>query len=764
MKKNLLLALLVSLTFLALGQTSGGPDLYGYTWKNSAHTTSPPAYQWIDISNRGAEVTGLSDDNIIGPITMSSPFQFYWYPVSQFWIGSNGYISFNATNMASPFPASIPLSSGGNNWIAPFLADLNFSGTGNTAQCYYLNTSDSLIVSWHNVPFWYNGGSGFTGSNTFQIVINKVDKSICFNYLSTNIGSNTTTDMIAGIENNTGNLGLGVMVDVMPTPLRTYKFYYPATVTYAVTDGGSNWNDNEKSAAIFIKKGGSPMPLTANFKNYGNQNLSSFTGNNTVYNPSNAVASSGTITVPALVAGDDTTLTFSNTFTAATAGIYRFKTSVSGITGDMVASNNSNQQRIVAIDTAQTSIYLDYSDGTPSGTGISWSGGSGGIGVYIKPPVYPCRILNSKFYITANGTSPVGFYAKLYDDSGPYNGPGALLDSVYVAPSGITIGTYKVVPTSNQTIILQQGGVYLMWDMAGDGIALGRDTITPTSRRTYEVLFNNWSEYRDKTTEDFLMGITIEKITLAAPVANFTVDSAVAPLFHFADQSTYFPNYWLWDFGDGTTASTQNTSHTYAANQTYNVCLISGNSIGSDTFCQSVYVHSVPTVAIYSYSSALMPTLSFTDMSTGNPYAWHWDFDDTGADSSDVQHPTYTFQTNGNHNICLTTTNMAGSSWPNCNTITISGVGIDEQTEATKVYLFPNPIAETAIIYLPSDLIQNGDIQLVCTNILGQIVEVPYSQSGNKVMFKKANLTTGNYHFQLIQKGNLVGQGRFIVQ
>jgi hypothetical protein len=103
------------LTAALSAQTSGGPDVYGYTWKNSNHTVSPPLYQWFDISQIGIEVGGLGDDNVVGPLTAVTGFQFYWYPVTQFWIGSNGYITFNGDNIASPFPAAIPLPGGANN-------------------------------------------------------------------------------------------------------------------------------------------------------------------------------------------------------------------------------------------------------------------------------------------------------------------------------------------------------------------------------------------------------------------------------------------------------------------------------------------------------------------------------------------------------------------------------------------------------------------------------------------------------------------------
>ena len=106
MKKLSLFIVLVSFSLGLMSQTSGGPDSYGYTWKNSNHATNPPVYNWVDISTRGTLVTGLADDNIVGPFTLSTPFHYYWYDVNKIWIGSNGYISFKGENIASR-PADI---------------------------------------------------------------------------------------------------------------------------------------------------------------------------------------------------------------------------------------------------------------------------------------------------------------------------------------------------------------------------------------------------------------------------------------------------------------------------------------------------------------------------------------------------------------------------------------------------------------------------------------------------------------------------------
>ena len=85
----------------------------------------------------------------------------------------------------------------------------------------------------------------------------------------------------------------------------------------------------------------------------------------------------------------------------------------------------------------------------------------------------------------------------------------------------------------------------------------------------------------------------------AAPVAGFFATPTTANcsgLIQFTDTSTNSPTSWLWDFGDGQTATIQNPSHTYTANGTYTVSLTATNSLGSDSEVKTNYVTiSLPT-------------------------------------------------------------------------------------------------------------------------------------------------------------------------
>lgn len=76
--------------------------------------------------------------------------------------------------------------------------------------------------------------------------------------------------------------------------------------------------------------------------------------------------------------------------------------------------------------------------------------------------------------------------------------------------------------------------------------------------------------------------------TGSAPVASFTQSpsSGTAPLtVTFTDTSTHSPDTWAWDFGDGTTNSTNagNLTHTYTSAGTYTPSLTASNAYGSDS-------------------------------------------------------------------------------------------------------------------------------------------------------------------------------------
>lgn len=153
------------------------------------------------------------------------------------------------------------------------------------------------------------------------------------------------------------------------------------------------------------------------------------------------------------------------------------------------------------------------------------------------------------------------------------------------------------------------------------------------------------------------------------PVADFsgTPRSGVTPLnVTFTDLSTGDPDSWDWDFGDGRSSTTQNPMHSYDAAGTYTVTLIASNAEGSDTATKQAYIvvsdPGQPPVADFDADpkSGVAPlSVNFTDLSTGGPTSWSWDFGDGNTSTS--QNPVHNYTAAGTYDVSLTATNAQGT-------------------------------------------------------------------------------------------------------
>ena len=156
-----------------------------------------------------------------------------------------------------------------------------------------------------------------------------------------------------------------------------------------------------------------------------------------------------------------------------------------------------------------------------------------------------------------------------------------------------------------------------------------------------------------------------------AVYAHFTASptSGLAPLaVSFTDQSVGEITEWAWDFGDGSTSTEQNPSHSYAAGD-YHVSLTVTGPGGSDTETKADYIEAQGAVVAAFTASPVSgrPPLEvqFTDQSaeqsTGEVTAWEWDFDNDGTVDSTEQNPSYTYGSVGTYSVSLAVTGPEGS-------------------------------------------------------------------------------------------------------
>jgi len=107
---------------------------------------------------------------------------------------------------------------------------------------------------------------------------------------------------------------------------------------------------------------------------------------------------------------------------------------------------------------------------------------------------------------------------------------------------------------------------------------------------SYTVVFTATNSAGSNTTS-IAKYITVTKST--APVTSFTADSTsgTTPLVvQFTDTSTNSPTAWEWTFGDGSSSTLQNPSHTYTATGSFSVVLTATNAGGSRTATTSNYI------------------------------------------------------------------------------------------------------------------------------------------------------------------------------
>lgn len=539
MKKILLSISLLSAVFASAN--SGGPDAFGYTWKDS-NEPGGPAYQWFDITSSGVLINGLGDDNFIGPIQIGFQFPYYWYTESKVWVGSNGYLEFGPGNLAANFPV-IPNPSGVNNYIGGIIADLTFLGANNNGQCYYYASQDTFCLEFLNVPYWDQNSPGYNGANTFEIILNKADSSITVNFMS--FSGTSISNFSTGIENSIGTMGLQPFMSQPPQQNYTLKYYYPANVQ-SVTDASVAWNDHDGDGGIFLGNLSGAHPLKTQIENSGNTSIGPVVVNARVATLNNTNLVTTADTTPGLVPNQTSLVTFPNSFSPSTNGTRQYITRISGVSGDAIPVNDSIIQEIVVVDTTAQAVRLCYTNNHTNlvSSSISWGGGQGGVGVYIKPPSYPAMIVNTNYILTSGPASGLAFYAKIYDDDGPGGSAGTLLDSVAVFANTVVLGGITVVPVSTPNLIITSGGFYVNWDMANSTVSIGQDFTPPFSRQTYEVFQNYWSNFRDYQTCDFFIGADVNFSFVGVPenqslkgVSVYPVPSSEQVNFAFASHT-----------------------------------------------------------------------------------------------------------------------------------------------------------------------------------------------------------------------------------
>jgi gliding motility-associated-like protein len=124
----------------------------------------------------------------------------------------------------------------------------------------------------------------------------------------------------------------------------------------------------------------------------------------------------------------------------------------------------------------------------------------------------------------------------------------------------------------------------------------------------------------------------------------------------FSDTSRGNITEWFWDFGDGTTSTSQSPTHIYTDTGYFTVQLIVSSNGCTDTLVKANYIYTLPPVARFKVNTPCSNKYNrtFTDLSIA-PETWFWDFGD-GTTSTEAS-PSHLYADTGSYNVTLKVTN-----------------------------------------------------------------------------------------------------------
>jgi PKD repeat protein len=252
----------------------------------------------------------------------------------------------------------------------------------------------------------------------------------------------------------------------------------------------------------------------------------------------------------------------------------------------------------------------------------------------------------------------------------------------------ITVGAAPATPTitaNGPTTFCTGGSVVLtssqatgnVWsNSAGTGAS-----ITVTTSGTYSVTYTDGNGCSATSTPTSVSVSNAPIPTVSASATEVCSGDSIVLTSSVADS-------YLWNNGGETT---QSITVTASGTGTYIVTVTNANACDGAGTSSPITVNILPTPVASATYTVNGNVVTFTN-TTSNGTSYSWDFGDqsTSIDAS----PVHTFAANGTYTVVLIAT--GGNLVTPCTsetafTITISGVGLDEQTTLTGVVASPNP-------------------------------------------------------------------------
>ena len=193
--------------FVTLPPRVGGPDAYGYTFRDS-YAPAGPTYNFIAPTITATRLFTYNDDDVYtGPVPLNFNFAFYGGTFSSAYVSSNGMVSFNAgdtSNVNEPLPSPNPQHT---NFAACDWTDLipKDATQGAWMQTFGAPPNRTTIISWREAVF----GLDITAPVSMQMVLFETSNRIVCQYADNGhtIGGSGSRATI-GMQNADGSVGL----------------------------------------------------------------------------------------------------------------------------------------------------------------------------------------------------------------------------------------------------------------------------------------------------------------------------------------------------------------------------------------------------------------------------------------------------------------------------------------------------------------------------------------------------------------------------
>lgn len=254
----------------------------------------------------------------------------------------------------------------------------------------------------------------------------------------------------------------------------------------------------------------------------------------------------------------------------------------SGFTRTIMLTDSSGtllQDTAVYVPAGQSRVYLDFSIQPGIAYHLSTPGGShfyrnqnGAVFPYDLPGIISITGTNS-----FNPATYYYFYDwEITKGNCESNRVPALAEIYLPAPTVNPSGTVQICDGQSLTLTSEPADSYLWW---------------PGNETTQSIIVDNAGQFVVQVTDSICTSvsdtITVEVVN-SMPVAGFTSISSLLDVT-FTNTSTDAVSY-AWDFGDGSTSTLSDPTHTYDSAGTYTVILIAENVCGTDTFTTTITV------------------------------------------------------------------------------------------------------------------------------------------------------------------------------